>query len=57
MKLDWKGAFLPAMRTAAALMVGNAGVTYLLGTANATVALTMFVIGGTLIIICSLTRS
>lgn len=54
--LDWKAGILPSVRTAGALMVGNAGVTYLLGTTRASIALTMFVAGSTLIALGSLIR-
>ena len=56
MKIDWKAGFLPAMRTAGSLMVGNAGVTFLLGTTDYKVALTMFVFGFTIIVSMSLAK-
>jgi hypothetical protein len=56
-KLDWKTGVLPALRTAGALMVGNAGVTYLMGTAKIDIALAMAISGGILVLVCSITRS
>lgn len=56
MKIDWKAGFLPAMRTAGALMVGNSGVTYLVGTTDYKVALTMFVFGFIIILAMSLLK-
>jgi hypothetical protein len=53
---DWKGGILPALRTAGALMVGNAGVTFLLGTANLGIALTMSIYGVMIISVCSISR-
>jgi hypothetical protein len=56
MSLDWKTGILPAFRTAGALMVGNAGVTYLLGSAKGDVAVTMFLSGATMILVGSIYR-
>jgi hypothetical protein len=56
LKLDWKNGVLPALRTAGALMIGNAGVTYLMGSTKYDIALTMLVIGTTMVFVCSLNR-
>jgi hypothetical protein len=55
--LDWKTGVLPALRTAGALLIGNAGVTFLLGTAKYDVALIMVATGAILVFVCSLNRS
>ena len=55
MKIDWKTGVWPALRTAGALLIGNAGVTYLLGSASNVIALTMFICGFIIVMLCSVT--
>lgn len=52
--VDWQTGVLPAIRTAGALMIGNAGVTFLIGTANPTIAWTMGGIGASIVVMGSI---
>ena len=55
MKIDWKTGFMPSMRTAGALMVGNSGVLYLIGTTSTKAVMAMLIMGLIIVVTMSLT--